>query len=117
MDFEVSVHAMMAAFYCGTGVEDIAEYASFFCISGGKSWERAFSRHSPRMCRMINSVVKEIMVKSLKQKITAIIANKLSDLSNDEIKKVTAAYFAKDTKKYTSSNQKNALAVSYDMGW
>ena len=58
MDFEVNVRAMMAAFYCGTGAEDISMCASFFGIPGSKLGERAFSRHSSRMCCMITSVVK-----------------------------------------------------------
>ena len=68
---------MMAAFYCGTGAEDIAKCGSIFGIPGGKSWERAFSRYSPKLCRTITTVVKEIMRNTLKEEITASIADKL----------------------------------------
>ena len=52
---------MMAAFYCGTGGADIAKAVSFLGIPGGKSWEKAFVRHSPKMCDIISSVVNGVI--------------------------------------------------------
>ena len=52
---------MMTAYYCGTGGDDIAKCGSFLGVSGGKSWERSFSRHSPRMCKLIISIVNGVI--------------------------------------------------------
>ena len=68
MNFEINVRAMMTAYYTGSGGEDIANCGSFFGIPGGKSWERAFTRHSPKMCKLILSVVDEVMDHSPKGK-------------------------------------------------
>ena len=65
VDYEINLRAMMAAFYCGTGGADIAKALSFIGIPSGKSWEQAFTRHSPKMCEIISSVVNGEIRKSL----------------------------------------------------
>ncbi len=53
MDFEINVRAMMAAYYTGSGGEDIANCVPFLGIPGGKYWECVFTHHSPKMCKLI----------------------------------------------------------------
>ena len=65
---------MMTAFYCGTGCDDIANCGSFLGVSGGKSWGRSFSRQSPKMCKLILSIVNGVIEDSLKDEIVATIA-------------------------------------------
>ena len=117
MEFEVNVRAMMSSFYGGTGGADIANIASFFGVPGGKSWERAFSRHSPSMCKLITSVVNGVMEASLKNEIIATISDKLEGMTKDEINIATKAYFEQDTDNIPDAIQKLRIAVSYDMGW
>ena len=99
MEFEVNVCAMMASFYLGTGAVDTAEYGSFFGVPGGESWERAFSRHSPSMCKLIISVVNGVIDARLKEEIIATIADKLSKTTKiGDIQIATTAHFANNTK-------------------
>ena len=65
---------MTAAFNCGTGAEDIAHCASFLGVPGGESWERSFSRYSPKFCMLIISVVNGVIASILRNEIVAIIA-------------------------------------------
>ena len=81
MEFEVNVRAMMSSFYGGTGGQDIANFGSFLGVPGGKSWERAFSRHSPSMCKLIISVISDVMHASLKAEIIATITEKLESMT------------------------------------
>ena len=84
----------MASFYCGTDAADIAKTTSFIGIHGGKSWERSFSNHSPKMCSLIASVVNGAINSSLEGEITATIEDKLEGkYSYTAIKKVTQAFF------------------------
>ena len=117
MEFEVNVRAMMSSFYGGTGGADIANIGSFFGVPGGKSWERAFSRHSPSMCKLITSVISGVMDASLKNEIKATISEKLEGMTKDEINIATKAYFDKDTENIPDAIKKLGIAVSYDMGW
>ena len=80
---------MMAVFYYGTGGADIVKTTLFIKISGGKSWERSFSNHSPKMCKLIISVVNGAMSKSLEGEILAIIEKKMLEnkYNADEIKR------------------------------
>ena len=93
MEFEVNVRAMMSSFYCGTGGQDIANFGSFLGVPCGKYWERAFSRHSPSMCKLITSVISDVMHDSLKAEISATITEKLEGMTKDEIKLATNAFF------------------------
>ena len=67
----------MADFYCGTGGQDIAKALSFLGILSGKSWEQALTRHSPKMCDIISSVVNKVIRKSLEEEIKITIREKL----------------------------------------
>ena len=118
MDFEINARAMMAAYYYGTCGEGISNIGSFLGVPSGKSWERSFSRHSPKMCKLILSIVDEIIDNSLKEEIIATIDEKLaSTMSKDEIKKATKAWFDKDNENIPDEIKKLGIAVSYDMGW
>lgn len=66
-EFDINLRAMMAAFYCGTGGADIAKAISFLGVPGGKSWERAFVRQSPKTCNIISSVVNGVIRKNLQE--------------------------------------------------
>ena len=103
VDYEINLRAMMAAFYCGTGAADIAKAISFLGLPGGKSWEKSFSNHSPKMCNLITSVVNGVVKMSLVAEIEVTIAEKLKDekYPDGEIKKATKAFFDKDKKKHT----------------
>ena len=118
MDFEVNVRTMMAAFYCGTGAKDIAHCTSFLGVPGGKSCERSFSRHSPKMCKLITSVINGVIAVSLRNEIVVTIAAKLSQMMTEgEMKISTAAYFTNNTQHIPDVIRKLGIAVSYDMGW
>ena len=118
VDYEINLRAMMAAFYCGTGADDIAKATSFIGIPGGKSWERSFSNYSPRMCSLIISVVNGVIKSSLEGEIKATIEEILAEkYSEEEIKKATQAFFAGDDPNIPDLIKKVGIAVSYDMGW
>ena len=119
IDYEINLQAMMAAFYCGTGAADIAKAVSFLGLSGGKSFERSFSNRSPKMCKLITSVINGLVRNSLKAEIEETIREKLNDekYTNEEIKTATKAYFDKDEENIPDIIKKVGLAVSYDMGW
>lgn len=89
VDYEINLRAMMTAFYCGTGAADIAKVGSFLGLPGGKSWEKSFSNYSPKMCKLITSVVNGVVANSLKAEIEATIREKLNDekYTDNEIKK------------------------------
>ena len=67
----------MAAFYCDTGAAGIDQAISFLGLPGGKSWEKSFSNHSPKMCELIISVVNRVVKRSLEGEITAKNCEKL----------------------------------------
>ena len=108
VDYEINLRAMMAAFYCGTGAADIAKAISFLGLPGGQSFERSFSNHSPKLCKLITSVVDEIVKMSLVAEIEATFEEKLQceKYTYDEIKKATKAFFEKDKKTYLSLSEK-----------
>ena len=87
VDYEINLRAMMAAFYCCTGGADIAKAVSFLGVPGGKSWEKAFTRHSPKMCDIISFVVNIVIIKSLEEEIRIIIREKLvkSKYTNEQM--------------------------------
>ena len=119
IDYEINLRAMMAAFYCGTGAADIAKAISFLGLPGGKSFERSFSNHSPKMCKLITSVVNGVVRSSLKAEIEETIREKLNDekYTHEQIKKATKAFFDNDEQNIPDIIKKVGLAVSYDMGW
>ena len=117
VDYEINLRAMMAAFYCGTDGQDIAKALSFLGILGGKSWEQVSTRHSPKMCEIISSVVNGEIQKSLEEEIRVTIREKLlkSKYKNDEIDKAITAFFAGDYDNIPALIKKVALTVTYDM--
>ena len=119
VDYEINLRAMMAAFYCGTGGQDIAKALSFLGIPGGKSWEQAFTRHSPKMCDIISSVVNGVIRQSLEEEIKITIREILvtNKYTNEQIHTATTAFFAKDEQNIPALIRKVPLIVSYDMGW
>ena len=110
---------MMAVLYCRTGAADIAKAISFLGLPGGKSWEKSFSNHSPKLCKLITSVVNGVVKMSLVAEIEATIEEKLKceKYTNEAIKKTTNTFFEKDDKNTPDIIRKVGLAVSYDMGW
>ena len=119
VDYEINLRDMMAAFYCGTSGADIAKALSFLGIPGGKLWEQAFTRHSPKMCEIISSVVNGEIRKSLEEEIRVTIREKLLGIkyTNDQTDKATTAFFAGDDDNIPALIKKVALTVNYDMGW
>ena len=118
-DSEINIRAIMAAFYCGTGAGDIGNVASFLGISGGKSWERSFGNHAPKMCKLITSVVNGVIATSLKNEIRATIKYELekAKYSTEEIDKAINAFFSNDHENIPELIRKVGLTISYDMGW
>ena len=119
VDYEINLRAMMAAFYCGTGGQDISKALSFLGIPSGKSWEQAFTRHSPKMCDVISSVVNGVIRQSLEEEIKTTIREILVEnkYTNEQIDTATTAFFAKDEQNIPALIRKVPLIVSYDMGW
>ena len=91
---------MQAEFYCGTGAAGIAKAISFLGLSGGKSWEKSFSNHSPKLCKLITSVVNGVLKTRLVATIEAIIKEKIKceKYTDYEIKKATNTFFKKAKK-------------------
>ena len=69
MDYSVNVRAILASFYIGTGGMDIGLVNSCQGIAGGKSWEKTFYNHSPRICKGIMNVVNATLDANLKEEI------------------------------------------------
>ena len=90
MDYAVNVRAVLASFYIGTGGMDIGLASLCQGIAGGKSWERTFTRHSPKVCKAILRVVDECLDANLKEEIDLMIAEKLKGkYSKSEIVSLT----------------------------
>ena len=77
MDCAVNVRAVLASFYIGTGGMDIGLANLCQGIAGGKSWERTFTRHSPKVCKANLKVVDESLDANLKDEIDLTIVEKL----------------------------------------
>ena len=67
-------------------------------MSGSKPWKRSCHNHSPKVMKLIMSVVNNVIDKALKDEIEAAIRPKLNHLSEDDLNNTIRAYFNKDTK-------------------
>ena len=85
-------------------------------VPGYKSWARSCHNHSPKVMKLINSIVDVVINKALQGETEAVIRQKLQHLSEDKINKAVTAYFDKDTKNIPDAIKKIGLVVSYDMG-
>ena len=109
----------MSAYHPVTGGFDIGNISAFLGIPGGKSWERTYHRHSPRMTKHIMKVAQDAMLGALHEEIEATMREKLDGkkYDDDKINKAVKALFAKDDTNIPDEVKKIGIAVSYDMGW
>ena len=117
MDYTANIRAIIASFYVGTGGLDIGLILSAQGIAGGKSWEKTFSRYSPKICKSINRVTDQIIEESLVEEINLTIAEKLKGkYSESEIASLTQK-FHKGIKTGVDQVDNVLISVSFDMGW
>ena len=117
MDYSVNVRAILASFYIGTGGMDIGLVNSCQGIAGGKSWEKTFYNHSPKICKGIMNVVNATLDANLKEEIDLTIQEKLEDkYSTSEIASLTRKYHAK-IKTGIDEVDNVLISLSFDMGW
>ena len=77
VDYAVNVRAILSSFYIGTGGMDIGLVNSCQGIAGGKSWEKMFYNHSPKIYMAIMNVVNGTLDANLKEDIDPTIKAKL----------------------------------------
>ena len=117
MDYSVNVRAVLASFYIGTGGMDIGLVNSCQGIAGGKSWEKTFYNHSPKICKGIINVVNATLDANLKEQIDLTIEEKLEDkYSASEIASLTRKYHAK-IKTGIHEVDNVLISLSFDIGW
>ena len=117
MDYTVNVRAILASFYIGTGGMDIGLVNSCQGIAGGKSWEKTFYRHSPRICKAIMKVVETTLAANLREEIDLTIAAKLEGKYNEsEIVSLTQKFHA-NIKTGVDEVDNVRISISFDMGW
>ena len=76
-------------FYIDTGGQDVASAANFFGISGGRNWEREFTRKSPMLAKAINDIVDDVIESSLLEEIVLRTKEIMKDkVSLDVIEKI-----------------------------
>ena len=116
LDYEINVRAIVASFYIGTGGMDIGLVGSCLGLKGGKSWEKTFTRHSPKICKAIRKVVNKTIDANLKEEIGLTIKEKLEGKkSKSEIVSLTQKYH--DGIKTGIDEIDNLhISVSFDMG-
>ena len=116
MDYAVNVRAILASFYIGTGGMDIGLVNSCQGIAGGKSWEKNFSTHSPKVCKAIMNVVDESLEANLKEEIDLTIKAKLKGkYEKSEIVSLTQKYHDK-IKTGVDAVDNVRISLSFDMG-
>jgi hypothetical protein len=117
MDYAVNVRAILASFYIGTGGMDIGLVNSCQGIAGGKSWEKTFYNHSPRICKAIMKVVEDTLATNLIEEIDLTIAAKLAGkYSESEIVSLTQKFHA-NIKTGVDEVDNVRISLSFDMGW
>lgn len=93
MDYTANIRSIIGSFYVGTGGLDIGLILSAQGITGGKFWEKTFSRYSPKICKSINRVTNQIIEKSLVEEINLTITEKLKEkYSESEIASLTQKF-------------------------
>ena len=118
LDFALNIRAMLSAFYVGTGGYDIGGTASFLGIPGGRSFERAFHRHSDVVHNVILRECETIMDEAMNGEIIATIKEKLKGSYTDfEIEKYANNFITGKLDDLPAEIKTVGIAVSYDMGW
>ena len=109
---------MLSAFYLGTGGYDIGGMASFFCIPGGRGFERTFHTHSSTIHRVILDECYKILEEDMNEEIIATIKNKLKGSYSDaDIMKYSNDFIQRKFDNLPDELKSVGIEVSYDMGW
>ena len=118
LDDELNIRAIMAAFHIGTAGHDISKVFGMIGVSGSRSFERNFSRHSPTIAMCLRETAKEFLQEALALELIKTIEEKSNTIvpegDKTTIKQAVGSNeFNKINKKYLPLT----ISISYDMGW
>ena len=66
LDDELNIRAIMAAYHIGTAGHDIRKAFGMFGVSGSRSFERNFSRHSSTIAITLRQAAQEFLQEALR---------------------------------------------------
>ena len=86
LDDELNIRAIMAAYHIGTAGHDIGKAFGMIGVSGSRSFERNFSRHSPTIAITLQQDPQEFLQEALRDESIWIIEEKDNDIITNDVK-------------------------------
>ena len=118
LDADINVRCILAAFHIRSAGYDVGKFMSMMGIQGANSFERNFSRHSPKISAVIRDVCDQIMRKAMYNEVIAT----LEEASDECVDKHTQQSYKNLIYEHSIENipadlKTVPVLVSYDMGW
>lgn len=115
---QISTRADLLLFYNGSGGFEVGSAASFFGVTGGRSWERKFHRKSRKNSKVILELVDQIMKELLEAEIQLRIEEIMKEKASAEVTNENISWFKKgEYEKMHEDLQHIGISITYDMGW
>ena len=118
LDSEINVRGILGAFHIGTAGYDVGKLMSMMGVQGANSFERNFTRHSPKISAVTRDVCREIMREAMYNEVIATLEDKCDELVDTNIRQsYKNIIFKQNIDDIPLHLEAVPISVSYDMGW